>query len=216
MSEDDAELTYRLPEKATGQRALAGVALGAVRSAAPIVLAVILIHRLGWATPAAFWVVAGALAVLILVRAVVSYGGTRRRLASLVVTVTDESIAVRTTRDAYAIERGKVAKMTEVAGPLGGLVVESEPDARTGVVLVAQVPRGGEGYASVRHRLERWRAFERRGRRGPAARAMVFAIVVASVFFVPFFLDDFVAHSKLLGATLVAGLLFVLRAAVRG
>jgi hypothetical protein len=210
------ELTYRLPEKAATQRALAGAALGAARSLAPIVLAAILLHRLGWATPAAFWAVAAALAALILVRAVVGYGGARRRLASLVITVTDESIAVRTTRDSYAIERGRVAKMTEVTGPLGGLVVESEPDARTSVVLVAQVPRGGEGYASVRQRLERWGAFERRARRGPAARAVVFGLVVASIFFVPFFLDDFVAHSKLLGATLIAGLLVVLRGAVRG
>jgi hypothetical protein len=212
----DAPLTYLLPAKAATKRAVAGAALAAVRSLAPIVLAVILLHRLGWATPGAFWAVAAALAVLIVVRAVVSYGGARRRLASLVITVNGDSIAVRTTRDAYAVERGRVAKMTEVTGPLGGLVVESEPDARTGVVLVAQVPRGGEGYAAVRNRLERWRPFERRARRGPVARAVVFGLVVVSIFFVPFFLDDFVAHSKLLGATLVAGLLVVVRGAVRG
>jgi hypothetical protein len=106
--------------------------------------------------------------------------------------------------------------MLEIDGPLGGIVVESRPDPRNGVVLVAKVPRGGEGYAAVRERLEAWGPFERRGRRGPAARVLVFGLVVASIFFVPFFLDDFVVHSRLLGAMVVAGFLLVLRSAMRG
>jgi hypothetical protein len=215
-SDTTGELAYRLGSQAVRQRALAGVAIAIVRSLAPIALAVVLLRRLGWATPVPFWIVVGALAVLVMVRAVVGFGTARRRLGSLEVTVTDEAIEVRGTREAYGIERSRVARMTEVTGPLGGIIVESQPDARSGVVLVAQVPRGGAGYGAVRHRLERWRAFERRGRRGPAARVAVFGLVVASIFFVPFLLDDFVAHSRLLGAMLIAGLLFVLRGAVRG
>jgi hypothetical protein len=213
---DAAEASYRLPAAAARKRALAAAALGLFRSLAPIVLAVVLLRRLGWATPAIFWGVAAALVVLVVVRAFVGYGRAHRRLASLVVTVDGDAIGVRTTRDAYAIERGKVARMTEIDGPLGGIVVESQPDPRTGVVLVAQVPRGGEGYFVVRQHLEGWMPFHRRGRRGPVARVVVFGLVVASIFFVPFFVDDFVAHSRFLGAMLIAGFLVLLRGAVRG
>ena len=222
------DVAYRLTARAASQRALAGAVLGSARSLAPIVLAVVLLHRLGWAAPSVFWMVAAALSALVVVRAAVGYGRTRRRLASLVVTVTGETIAVAfrppsvgagtpyPAADDYAIERRRVARIVEIDGPLGGIVVQSEPDARSGAVLSARVPRGGDGYAAVRRALEGWRPFHRRGRRGPAARVAVFGLVVAGIFFVPFFLDDFVARSRLLGAVVVAALLLVVRGAVRG
>ena len=216
MAESIPELSYRLPAAATRQRALAGAALGFGRSLAPVVVAVVLLRRLGWGTPPVFWAVAAGLVALVATRAIVVYGRARRRLGSLVVTVTDETIAVRTMREGYSIERGQVARMLEVPGPLGGMLVESTPDAGSGVVLVAQVPKGGHTYSAVRQRLERWRPICRQARRGPVRRIAVFGVVVASIFFVPFFLDDFVAHSKLLGVAMVAGLLALLRSTVRG
>jgi hypothetical protein len=216
MSELAGELVYRLGDEAARRRALAGAAMGVVRAVAPLVLAIILVRRLGWHTPLPFWIVAGALLLLVLVRAIVSFRATLRRLASLEIRVDDQAILVRTTRDTFSIERSSVVRMIEVTGPLGGVVVESKPDPRTGMVFVAHVPVGGDGYPPVRQKLEEWLRFERRGRRGPLARLAVFALVVAGIFFVPFFLDDFVAHSRVLGAMLVAGMLFVLRGAVRG
>jgi hypothetical protein len=94
--------------------------------------------------------------------------------------------------------------------------VESVPDARSGIVYVAHVPRGGEGYADVRARLESWGPVERRGRRGPAVRLAIAVVVVAGIFFVPFLLDDFVARSKLVAAALVVGTWLVMRTAMRG
>jgi hypothetical protein len=216
MSDLPGELVYRLGTQAVRRRAIAGAVMGVVRALAPLVLAIILVHRLGWRTPPAFWMVAGALLLLVAVRAIVSFRAALRRLSSLEIRVNEEAIAVRTTRDAFAIERARVARMIEVTGPLGGVVVESQPDPRSGMVFVAHVPLGGDGYPPVRQKLEEWRRFERRGRRGPMARLAVFGLVVAGIFFVPFFLDDFVAHSRVLGAMLVAGTLFVLRGAVRG
>ncbi len=207
------ELAYRLDSRAVRQRAIAGLAVSIVRSLAPIAIAVVLLRRLGWATPAPFWIVTAMLAALVVVRAAVGFGAERQGLASLEITLSDEAIRVRTWRDAYSIERGQVSRVTEIAGPLGGIVVESKPHERSGVGLVAKVPRGGEGFQAMRLRLERWRAFERRGRRGPAARLAVSGLVVGRLLFVPFLLADFVAHSRLLGTVLIAGLLLLLRRA---
>jgi hypothetical protein len=139
----------------------------------------------------------------------------RRRLRALVVVVDDDGIRVDSARDALGIQRARVARIVEVEGALGGLRVESEPDPRSGVVSVVRVPRGVDAFGEVRASLERWRPLERRGRRGPALRVALGAIVVAAIFFVPFLLDDFVGRSKLVAAGLVFAMWLVMRAVMR-
>jgi hypothetical protein len=182
---------------------------------APILLAVVLVERLGWAPGGPFWAVVVVLVALVVVRAGVGYGRLRRKLAALVVTASADDIQVETTSDGYSIARGNVARVVEIDGSLGGLRVESVPDARSGVVYEANVPRGGAGYEDVRRLLEAWGPIKRRGRRGPAVRLAMGAVVVAAIFFVPFLLEDFVARSKVAAAALVAGMWLVTRMVLR-
>jgi hypothetical protein len=209
-------IRYRLGDAEATRRARAATVVRALASLAPVVLAVVLLRRIGWEPGALFWAVAGAVVALVAVRAAVGYGATRRKLAALVIAVGDDAIHAETARDGWTIERARVARIVEVDGRLGGLRVESVPDPRSGEVLEVQVPRGGETYAEVRARLDAWRVVERRGRRGPAVRFAVGALVVAGIFFVPFVLDDFVARSRVLAAALVAGMWLVTRLALRG
>jgi hypothetical protein len=67
----------------------------------------------------------------------------------------------------------------------------------------------------VRAHLEGWRAIERRGRRGPAVRLAMGAVIVLAFFFAPFVLEDLVARSKVFAAALVVGMWAAMRAALR-
>jgi hypothetical protein len=208
-------IRYRLGDAEATRRARWAAGLRAVSSLAPLVLAIVLLHRLGWAPTPLFWTLAGVLVTLVVVRAGLGYASSARKLRRLVVTVSDEDIHVENSRDGFAIARERVARIVEVEGGLGGLRVESVADPR-GLVFEAQVPRGGEGYADVRGKLESWRPIDRRGRRGPALRLAMGAVVVAAIFFVPFLLEDFVARSKLVAVALVLGMWLVMRVVMRG
>jgi hypothetical protein len=206
---------YQLPPDVARRRALATALVRAATSLAPVVLAIMLLRRVGWAPTIAFWSVAVALGALVAVRAVVGYGSANRRLAALSVTLDGDALRVDGIREGWSIERPLVARIVEVEGSLGGLRVERQPDPRSGVVFVASVPRGGPGYADLRAALATWHPIERRGRRGPAVRLAIGALVVAGIFFLPFVLEDFVARSRLLAAALVAGTWIAMRLALR-
>lgn len=208
-------IPYRLDEAIAARRACATAAVGVVTSLTPIALAGVILNKLAWQPSPAFWAVGGALLALLAVRAIIAYAGARRRLRGLLITVSDDVIRIQVARDACAIERGRVARIVEVEGALGGLRVESKPDRSSGVISVVHVPRGGEAFGDVRERLEQWRPVERRGRRGPTARLVLGGVVVAGIFFVPFLLDDFVARSRLLAAALVGGMWLAVRTVVR-
>lgn len=208
-------IRYRLGDSEATRRACAAATVRGAASLAPIVMAVLLLRRLGWAPSASYGLVAGVLVVLIVTRALVGYARMRRKLRALTVTVGEKDIRVETSGDGYSIPRERVARVVEIAGSLGGLRVESLPDARTGVVLEAHVPRGGTGYAEVRGRLESWGPVDRRGRRGPVVRVAIGALVVVGIFFVPFVLEDFVARSRVIAAVLVGGLWIAMRFAMR-
>jgi hypothetical protein len=212
---DGDTLRYRLGDDAAVRRALASTGVRTMTATAPILLAVVLLYRLGWTPTATFWFVVAGLAALLVVRAVVGFRTSRRRLRTLAVTVDDAEIRVENSDDAFGIERARVARIVEVDGALGGVRVESEPDARSGVVLVAEVPRGGAGWSDVRARLESWRSIERRGRRGPAMRVVLAVLVVAGIFFLPFLLEDFVVRSRGLALALVLVMWAALRWTLR-
>ncbi|HEX8796241.1 MAG TPA: hypothetical protein VF765_35065 [Polyangiaceae bacterium] len=208
-------IAYRLPASEANKRAVATALVRAASQLMPLVLAVVLLHRLGWAPTAAFWAVVGAIVVLVVVRAVAGWAAARRTLAKLVVSLTADDVRVEGVRDGWTIPRARIARMLEVGGALGGLRVESLPDPRSGTVFVADFPRGGAGFADVRARLETWGTVVRRGRRGPAVRVAIGVLVVVAIFFVPFLLEDVVARSRWIAAALVAGMWLVLRAALR-
>jgi hypothetical protein len=209
-------LEYRLGEGVAKVRARAAALLGGATSLAPVVLAIVLLRRLGWGPSGPFWAVAVALGVLVAVRQSVAYGAMYRRLRALVVVVADDGVRVATAREATAIVRANVARVVEVEGSLGGLRIEARADGAGTPAAVVQVPRGGVGFAEVRARLERWGRIERRSRRGPAVRVAIGAAIVVAFFFTPFLLEDFVARSKFFAAALVIGMWVAMRMAMRG
>ena len=208
-------IRYQLGAVAAKRRAAASAAIGASTALLPVVLALELVPRLGGAPPGTFWAVAVAVAALVVARTASQYATAKRRLEALRVTLDDESIATESASDTLTIARAQVARIVEVAGALGGLGVESEPDPRSGIVLVATVPRGGENFGDVRAGLGRWRAIERRPRLGTGIRLLLGAGVVAAVFFLPFLLDDFVGRSKAVAVALVLGAWAVARWVMR-
>jgi hypothetical protein len=209
-------IRYQLGARAANRRAAAAALISAATTLAPVVLGLELVPRLGWSPTAAFWALAVAVGVLFVVRAGSQYSTARRRLAALRITVDDEVIVTETARDALTIPRAEVERIVEIAGSLGGLRVEARPDRRTGVVLVATVPRGGENFGDVRAGLEAWRPIERRRRLGRGVRILLGAGVVAAVFFLPFLLDDLVGRSKAVAAALVLLAWVITRWVMRG
>lgn len=209
-------IRYRLGAAAAKRRAMAASVVGAVTAVAPVVLGLELLPRLGWSPNGIFWIVAAAIGALIVVRTASQFATTRRRLAALEVTLDDDGIATATSSDMLTVPRTRVARIVEVDGTLGGIRVESEPDARTGVILVASIPRGGERFGDIRAALEQWRPVERRARLGRGVRILSGAAVVAAVFFLPFVLDDLVTRSKVLPAVLVLLAWAVTRWTMRG
>jgi hypothetical protein len=212
----ESVIRYRLGAAAAGRRATAAAVVGATIALAPVLLGLELLPRLGWEPTATFWAVAAAIGALVVVRTVSHYQTARRRLASLQVTLDDDAIVTETPGETLTIQRERVARILEIDGELGGVRVESTPDPGSGVVLVANVPRGGDGFGDVRARLEQWRAIDRRPRLGVGVRLLFGAGVVAAVFFLPFLLDDFVARSKVVAAALVVLAWAVTRWAMRG
>jgi hypothetical protein len=216
---NEGVICYQLGAVAATRRARALAAVGATTAAAPLMLAAGILHRfahrLALTPTSLMWMVAIAGGVLVSVRALVQYSSAKQRLRALRVVVDDHSIATRTAHNAYAIPLARVARIVEIEGALGGLRIESEPEAGNGTVLVASVPCGGEAFAQVRSRLERWRAIERRQRRGPAKRWLLGALIVAAIFFLPFVLDDIAPRSNFIIAAFVALAWMAMRWALR-
>jgi hypothetical protein len=209
-------IRYRLDDAQASRRAMVATVVGAVTSLAPVALAVVLLRRLGWAPGGLFWAVIAALGALVVVRAVVGYLSVTRRLRALVITLDADVLRADGLRASESYPRDRLEHVLEVDGALGGLRVGFGHDPGTGDPREIRVPRGGEGYADVRARLESWRPIERRSRRGPAVRVAMGALVVAGIFFVPFLLDDFVSRSRLFAAGLVALAWIAMRVAMRG
>ena len=209
-------ILYRLGAVAAKRRAGASAAVRALTALAPLVLAAELLPRLGWSPAGPLIAVAAGLFALVIVRATVQYATARRRLASLVVTMDDDSVAAETSADKVTVPRLRVARIVEIDGALGGIRIDSAPDAASGIVLSASVPRGGEGFGEVRARLEQWRTIERRGRTGSGGRLLVGVAVVMALFFLPFVLDDFVARSKVLAGAVVVLAWAAIRWTMRG
>lgn len=209
-------IRYTLGEEGVRRRAALAALVTAVTSLAPLVLAVVLLQRLGWGPSPMFWVVVAAAGALVGVRVATGYPRALRRLRALVVTLDEQSIRVDGASDGWSIPRSRVARLVEVEGALGGVRVEAQPEPGSGEIVAVDVPRGGDGFAEVRAHLESWGPLRRRGRSGRAVRLAIGAVVVGCIFFLPFVLEDVVARSKLLPALLVVGTWIAMRVALRG
>jgi hypothetical protein len=196
-------IRYELGDVAAVRRAWAVAAVRAMMTLAPLVLALELGRQSGWTPRSPSLALAAAVCVLLATQSWVQGAAVTRRLRALRVFVDDDTITAEIGRDARSIARSRVVRIVEIAGALGGMRVESDPDPRTGVPVIVTVPCGGEGFGDVRAHLERWRGVERRGKRGPFLRILSGVAVIAAVFFLPFALDDFVVRSKLVAALLV-------------
>ena len=209
---------YSLGAAAARRRAAAASAIGAATALAPVVLGLELLPRLGWIRRRGCSGSSGAaIGALVVARTASQYATARRRLGGARRDArrrrhrhrhVERHVDGRARRASLASSRSRERS--------AGLRVESEPDARSGVVLVASVPRGGERFGDVRASLERWRPIERRPRLGVRVRLLFGAGVVAAVFFLPFLLDDFVARSKAVAAVLVLLAWAVARWTMRG
>jgi hypothetical protein len=209
-------IVYRLGDAAARRRAAVSAAVRAATALAPLVLAAELLPRLGWTPAGPLLVVGGGLFTLVVVRAAVQYGTSSRRLGALRVTIDEDGVATETSGDRLTVPRARIARIVEIDGALGGIRVESAPDAASGVVTSASVPSGGEGFGAVRAKLEQWRTIERRGKAGSGARVLIGLAVVMAVFFLPFVLDDFVARSKILAGLVVVLAWAAIRWTMRG
>ena len=127
---DVSPLRYRLGLAEATRRARWAAVVRATSALAPVLLAVVLLHRLGWAPTPAFWAVTAALVLLVATRAGVGYVRARRRLGALVVTVSDDDIHVENARDGYSIQRASVARIVEMRGQ--DQILSLEDTARAG------------------------------------------------------------------------------------
>lgn len=212
---DPGVIRYQLDAAAATRRARTLAAVGTITAAAPLLLLVGLTRRFGWTEAGVFWVLVGAAGALVTVRTVVQYTTAKRRLGAMRIVVDDDGIATRTARLSYSVPRTRIARIVEIDGALGGLRVESQPEGGSGPIAVVNVPRGGEGFAEVRARLEQWHAIERRHRSGPARRVLLGALVVGAIFFLPFVIDDLAARSNLMIGVFVLVAWLAMRAALR-
>ncbi|MBV9945507.1 MAG: hypothetical protein JOZ69_01510 [Myxococcales bacterium] len=148
-------------------------------------------------------------------RGAVAYGAARRRLGALSFVATEGDIRAESPRESYGIDRGEVARITEIQGPLGGLRIESRPRRGGRRSRSSTCPAGVTTSAScVRTSSDGGRSSGAvAGTRSFASRLA--ASVVAAIFFVPFLLEDFVAQSKAAAAALVLGTWLVMRAVLR-
>jgi hypothetical protein len=199
---------------AARRRAAASAAIGACTAIAPLLLGLELLPRVGWSPTPAFWAVGGAIGVLIVVRTVVQFSTARRRLGALRVSLEDDVLTTESLGDKLAIPRARIGRVVEIDGTLGGVRVESLPDA-SGAVTVISMPRGGDRFGEMRAAIERWRSIERRPRLGVGVRLLFGIGVVTAIFFLPFLLDDF-ARTKAVAAILVLLAWGVTRWTMRG
>jgi len=214
MSGEDpaTPLRYALSEEAARARGRAMAAWSAIAVAMPPVLVVVLVTEMHLAEAQLLVPIAALVIALAVVRGIVGYRATVRRLRALAVQVDSDGLAVRTVRGAARIASAEVLRVVEVTGPLGGLRLELRE--REDLPARVDLPRGGARYAELRAALAAWRPVERTPRRGRVARIGFGVAVVLAMFFLPFFVEDVVARSRVAAFAVVLALWVATRAAI--
>ena len=207
---DEPPLEYTLSPAAARARARVMAAWSAGGTALPPVLVIVLIAQMDLAPLRIIGPIAALVLVLGVVRGVLGYRGTARRLGALAVALDPESLSIRTVRDALRIVPTDVTRIVDVDGPLGGLRLE----LRESDDLPARIdlPRGGARFADLRAALAIWRPIDRTPRRRRITRFAFGVMVVLGIFFMPFFVDDVVGRSRIAACAMIVALWAVMRA----
>lgn len=203
---------YTLSEEAARARARTMAVWRAIATAMPPLLVVVLVREMDLAPMLLVLPIAALVLALAATRAIVDYGATARRLRALVVTVDEAGLVVKTARGPTRIPKEDIRRINEVTGPLGGLrlLVREREDLPGRVDL----PRGGARFAELRVALEGIQRVEPTRRRGRVARVAFGVAIVLAIFFLPFFVEDVVARSRLAAGAVILALWVAMRAAI--
>jgi hypothetical protein len=208
---------YRLADAAIARRALVGALAETVSATAPPLFVLLVLARLAVAPPQYLAAGAALLVVLAVARAWTSQKRLRRHLKQFVVEVGPLDVVINTLRGEHRIPRPAIERIREVPGVLGGLRLDLAAgwDGKDDSPELVDVPRGGQGFAELRAALEDVRPLEspKRGRR--QLRLVLFVVVVASIFFVPFALDMIGGQSRLIALAVVLGVWVGMRLLLR-
>jgi hypothetical protein len=203
---------YVLGERAAIARGRATAVFAAVATVMPPLLVMLLIGQLELA-PFLLVLPIGAL-VLVLggVRGLVGYRTVVRRLRAFEAKVESGALWIKTAHTHVRVPSELVERIVEVDGRLGGLRLELARGSDLPERI--DVPRGGERFIELRTALASWRPIERAPRRGRAVRLAFGVVIVLSIFFVPFVLDDLATRSKVAACGVILGLWLAMRAAL--
>jgi len=205
-------LRYVLSEDAARARARAMALWSAAATAMPPVLVVVLVSEMHLAPMVLVVPIAVLVVILAVARGFVGYRTTMRRLRALVVSVGEDAMSILTARGATRIARSDVERIVEVTGPLGGLRLELHETEE--LPSRVDLPRGGDGFAELRTSLGAWSPIATPRRRGRVARILFGVLVVLAIFFLPFFVDDVVARSRVAAGAVILALWIAMRTAI--
>jgi len=211
---------YRLSPDAVLSRARASAALATASSIAPAVFTVLALYKMDLVPKAYLAIVLGLLTLLAAARIAFGYTQLKKHLAAFVVRLTDDPddvLMIDTRRGRFDIPRPSITRVREIDGALVGLRVELKKgwDGDTDSPELVDIPRGGMGFGELRASLDRIKPVERPRKNSRIARIAVAVLVVAGIFFLPFFLDDLFGRSKMLAVGLVLVVWVGLRVVVR-
>src|SRR5262249_41661030 len=184
----------------------------AIAVAMPPMLVVGLVTEMHLAEAQLLVPIAALVIALAVVRGVIGYRATVRRLRALAGQIEPDGLVVRTARGATRIAAAGGLRVIEGSGPLGGLRLELRE--REGLPARVDLPRGGDGYGELRAAVGAWRPVERTPRRGRFARIGFGVAVVLAMFFLPFFVEDVVARSRVAAGAVILALWVATRAAI--
>lgn len=195
-------------------------ALATFSALAPAVFTVLALYKLDLVPRLYLAAVLGLLSLLAVVRVVFGYKQMLRHLQAFVVNVSDDPddvVMIQTRRGRFDVPRKAIKRVREIAGMLGGLRVDLEPewDGEKDDPELVDIPRGGPTFGELRSAFGAIMPIELPKRRSRVARIALGALVVLGIFFLPFFIDDVFGKSKLLGVGLVLVVWVGLRLLVR-
>lgn len=204
-AEEAKPFRYRLADSAIARRALFGALAETVSATAPPLFVLLVLGRLAVAPPQYLAAGGALLVVLALVRAWTTLKRLKRHLKQFVVEVGPLDVLIGTLRGEHRVPRPAIERIREIPGVLGGLRLDLMQgwDGKDDSPELVDVPRGGEGFSELRAALEDIRPLEapKRGRR--ELRIVLFVVVIASIFFVPFILDMIGGQSRLIALGVV-------------
>lgn len=215
-----ASVEYRLAPEAALSRARTSAALATFSALAPAVFTVLALYKLDLVPRVYLLVVLGLLTLLAGARIVFGYQQVLRHLSAFVVRASDDPedvVMIDTRRGRFDVPKKAILRVREIAGTLGGLRVDLEPewDGEKDSPEVVDIPRGGAAFGELRGVFETIKPVELPKKRSRVVRVVLGVAIIFGIFFLPFFIDDVFGKSKLLAVALVLvvwiGLRFVVR-----